>query len=71
LLPFVPQLPLALQLLLEEQLLLVPHDTLSDFPPSTHCLQVFGAGDAHPVISPAIAATTMTVFVGYFMAPSL
>jgi hypothetical protein len=59
----VPQLPLARQELFDEQALLVPHETLSDLPPSTHRLHSFGAGEAHPVIRPAIAATMMTVLV--------
>jgi len=59
----VPQFPWALQLFFDEQPLFDPQETLSDFPPGTQRLHAFGAGDAHPVISPAIAATMITVFV--------
>jgi len=57
-LDLVEQFPFALQLLLEEQPLLVPHDALSECPPTWH-LHSFLGDDAHPVRSPAMAAAMM------------
>jgi len=60
------------QALLEEQPLFVPQETLSDFTPAAQPLHSFlGAGDAHPAINPANAATMMHALVGLFMAPNL
>jgi hypothetical protein len=54
----VPQLLFALQLLLDEQLPFVPHDALSECAPAGHLHSFLGA-DAHPVMSPAMAAAMM------------
>jgi hypothetical protein len=60
---FVLQFPLALHVLFDVQLLFAPHDTLSDFAASMHGLQSVGARDAQPFISPATAATMMTLLI--------
>jgi len=56
------QLPLDLQVLLEVQLLLAPHEPLSDFELALQPLHSFLGADAHPVTNPAIAATMMNAF---------
>jgi hypothetical protein len=58
----VPQFPFERHVLLDEHPLFVPQETLSDLPPMTQLLQALGAGVAHPLIRPAMAATMMTVF---------
>lgn len=62
--PFVPQLPLELQPPLDEQPPFVPHDILSDLVAAAQPLHsFFGAGEAHPVVNPAIAAKIMNALV--------
>jgi hypothetical protein len=59
---------LALQVLLEVQLALVPHETLSDLPLTWQpCLHSFLGADAHPVTNPAIAAAMMNPFALLFI----